>query len=678
MVQRSYSLLRKNENSCQGKTATGFSTETAPSHQDDSSDSFGTLKKSLEKCKKVSTNKRVVRIKKFSPRKTDGANVFGKLSDKDPMWYPDIREVPKIDNDQTDDSTMVRNISRWYRDPTAYLEKMKTLVKEKRLKDALDLFVEMKRNFVVPQKYHFTFMIGACGRAGYTEMAFKLLRQMTDRGMKPSPATLTGLFNSCGESPYPEYGLKKAKSLKEKIEIKNWEMNQITYHAMIKAFGRCGDIETAFQIVDEMAAADIKIDVSTYSFLLMSCVEDKKSGFTHAIEVWRKMKERKCMPNVFTCNLLLRAVRDCSIGPDEISCLLLQHWSNYLKRPYGFKRKEITFSEPKPILQIESSGKIENIEDLTSEVIDNTEKLLNSKTFEKKDSEQSTSHIIEAPDPSFSLQVTTVSPSVLGVRPEGSTDVLDLKAIKTPSDRMALLGGAKGFLEDMKKDEIKPSIKTFTLLLESLPPYFEIEEELITLLDIYNVSPDIGFFNILMKRRIFRHEGFAAKQVLELVSKWGLCPDVITFGVLATGCRTYSQALTYLNDLKNLGFCPNIEIAGALLANACTSFDLEYLQHILVLMQKQDIKPNERLLRKLDKTLQTAKKNIIDMEHGKKVHQCFKRENFSKLYKEFCEFYDTWLPSMKFENEENVWSQYKTEIVEKIVLEPCKILPRTE
>lgn len=71
---------------------------------------------------------------------------------------------------------------------------------------------------------------------------------MTDRAFKPTPATLTGLFNSCAESPYPEYGLKKARLLKEKIEMKNWNVNQITYHAMIKAFGKCGDLQTAFKV----------------------------------------------------------------------------------------------------------------------------------------------------------------------------------------------------------------------------------------------------------------------------------------------------------------------------------------------------------------------------------------------------------------------------------------------
>lgn len=58
----------------------------------------------------------------------------------------------------------------------------------------------------------------------------------------------------------------------------------------------------------------------------------------------------------------------------------------------------------------------------------------------------------------------------------------------------------------MKKNNVKPDIKTFSLLLECLPPSILEEEELIKLLDVYKVKPDVGFFNILIKRRSFRFD----------------------------------------------------------------------------------------------------------------------------------------------------------------------------
>ncbi|GFR14731.1 pentatricopeptide repeat-containing protein 1, mitochondrial [Trichonephila clavata] len=464
------------------------STSKSDSENVDKGDIFGSLRKPLEKTKIKSnakfTNDKNVKVVRIRNRpKFDSSNdpdVFGNLSNKNPIWYSDISEDSAVDNDLSDDSTIIRNISKQYKDPNEYLQKMKSLVSEKRIKEALELFIDMRRNFVKPLHAHYTFMIGACGKFGFTEMAFKLLRQMTDRGFRPTSATLTGLFNSCAESPFPDHGLAKAKFLKEKIKSKNWQLNQITYHSMIKAFGKCGDIQTAFEIVDEMAKAEIKIDASTYCFLLMSCIANKEAGFTHAIEVWRKMKERRCSPNLFTFNLLLRAVRDCDVGPKEISCLLLQHWSNYSRRPYGFKVKEalpkenILLLENIEINQINSNSQVS--------VNDQTEKGHLTGDFSVSgmghDAKKSNKHIEQDSDyhlsetKSIFLQnkaetsminkIGNEVPSVLHARPINCTEVMDIGDIKTPCDRLALIGGAENILIDMKK------IKSSLILKHSL------------------------------------------------------------------------------------------------------------------------------------------------------------------------------------------------------------------
>ena len=54
---------------------------------------------------------------------------------------------------------------------------------------------------------------------------------------------------------------------------------------MIKAFGRCGDIVTAFSIVDEMIDARLRIDNKVFSMLLQACISDKEAGLRHAIQV---------------------------------------------------------------------------------------------------------------------------------------------------------------------------------------------------------------------------------------------------------------------------------------------------------------------------------------------------------------------------------------------------------
>ncbi|GFW39176.1 pentatricopeptide repeat-containing protein 1, mitochondrial [Trichonephila clavipes] len=161
------------------------STSKSDSENVDSRDIFGSLRKPLEKTKIrhnakfcSDTNVKVVRVK--NRPKLDLSNdpdVFGNLSNKNPIWYSDISEDSAVDNNLSDDSTIIRNISKQYKDPKEYLQKMKYLVSEKKIKEALELFIDMRKNFVKPLHAHYTFMIGACGRFGFTEMAFKLLRQ---------------------------------------------------------------------------------------------------------------------------------------------------------------------------------------------------------------------------------------------------------------------------------------------------------------------------------------------------------------------------------------------------------------------------------------------------------------------------------------------------------------------
>jgi pentatricopeptide repeat domain-containing protein 1 len=54
---------------------------------------------------------------------------------------------------------------------------------------------------------------------------------------------------------------------------------------LISAFGRCGDLSTAFALVDEMAEKKVTISDETFNFLMQACISDKEAGFRHALLV---------------------------------------------------------------------------------------------------------------------------------------------------------------------------------------------------------------------------------------------------------------------------------------------------------------------------------------------------------------------------------------------------------
>lgn len=106
-------------------------------------------------------------------------------------------------------------------------------------------------------------------------------------GIKPKPTTFTSLFNACANSPWKEDGLQRAFNLRQLVQEQDMELNIASYNAMVKAFAMCGDLVTAFAVVDEMIAANVKPDGATFSALLMVAVSDKPAGFRLAIEVYR-------------------------------------------------------------------------------------------------------------------------------------------------------------------------------------------------------------------------------------------------------------------------------------------------------------------------------------------------------------------------------------------------------
>ena len=158
---------------------------------------------------------------------------------------------------------------------------IKNHLKANRLKDALTILETrmLKEDRVKPDSYVYNLLISGCAKAGYTRKAFSLFTRMRNRGLNPSGGIYTSLFIACANAPSAVDGLGRANHLRETMLEKGYEPNVKNYNAMIKAFGRCGDIKTAFQLVDEMVERKIKIGADTFNFLLQACASDVEYGF---------------------------------------------------------------------------------------------------------------------------------------------------------------------------------------------------------------------------------------------------------------------------------------------------------------------------------------------------------------------------------------------------------------
>lgn len=580
------------------------------------------------------------------------ADTFGTLADGSEPLRTGAELLPEDDDD--DPSVLVHLERSPIRD---YEKQIKTLVGERKIKEALNLFFEIQKAYGVrPTHSMYTMLIGGCGRVGYTKMAFKLFKNMRDRAMDPTPAVLTGLFNSCAEAPFRELGLEKAQLLYDRIQLKGWLPSNITYHAMIKAFGRCGDIEMAFKIMDEMAAQKHAITTETFAFLLMACVSDKQAGFTLGLKVMRQMLWRKIRPSVYCYNLFLRTVRECGVGPPELFQELLDSAKPKPKLAHG--RTDGAKKDPKAeMLRIEAR----EVGDDGSPTVADERVVAEEVAFVE---EPPLKH--EAPTSATSSSLA-VLPNLLSPTFKHKGDIVGLTEVTEAHQRLMVCGGVPGIMDHLRDMCVRPDAKTITLLLDCLPADCTSEAELVAEADKMGVALDVDFFNMLIKRRALRGDKEQARSVLDLISSRGLHPDVITFGVMALSVHSKKEGREFLSSMREAGLRVNEETWGTLVNNACFRFNFWFLLDLMRFAQREGIAVSTTALSSIGKANNKMRQMLLKKEKG--ITSRFVTEGSESGYAEFSRVYDDWLKTVKMDLPKHPWEQYEPENMRKSVAE---------
>lgn len=438
-----------------------------------------------------------------------------------------------------------------------YADMIKDHLKNHRLKEALDVLeVRMiEEDRVKPENYIYNLLIDGCAKVGYSKKAFNLFTRMRQRGLKVTGATYTSLFNACANGPWPLDGLNKANRLREVLLEKGHEPNASTYNAMIKAYGRCKDLKTAFLIVDEMTDKKFNIEVETFNFLLQACASDKEFGFRHALLVWHKMYRRHLKPDIYSFNLLLRCCRDTNFGDVESMEQVLQ------------------------TIMLSNSDATTN-EQIKLEAVntDDGAQLVNTSSRDVQSDTQ---------------------PNLLAPRPHLG-NLISLSEVSKPEDKLLLLGGFSGFMDTMSRFDVKPDLKTYTELVEVIPATYASEKRLLSKLKKHEIKCDVDFFNVLMKKRSMRFDYNGAREVLEMIDRVNLEPDIVTYGVLALGCQSQEEAQGLIQEMDRKGIKMNIQILGAMLKSGCVNRNFDYIIEVLSIIKELKLKPNDRILASLD------------------------------------------------------------------------------
>ncbi|XP_012878867.1 PREDICTED: pentatricopeptide repeat-containing protein 1, mitochondrial [Dipodomys ordii] len=606
----------------------------------------------------------------LTPQEEEEEESFGTLSDKYSSrrifqkstaelynWQLREQNMEEDEEEETEPKAWQgrRNTPYWY-----FLQ-CKRLIKEGQLANALDLFERqmLKEERLQPLEYNYTVLIGGCGRVGYLKKAFRLYNDMKKRQLEPSDATYTALFNVCAESPWKDSALQSALKLRQQLQARNFQLNLKTYHALLKVAARCADLRMCLDVFKEIVHKGHLVTAETFSFLLMGCIQDKKTGFRYALQVWRQMLSLGIKPNQYGYNLLLGAARDCGLGDLELASRLLlrpQEGTVLLQPPTGRRRvgRKGQFKLGDGMaarLHVEALEKELFLE--PSQALEGPPKPLDARVPSKAQPEmemeaQADHSAALAP---LALRPPPMEPEVnLLALGAVSPTVVSFGKVATPADRLALMGGLEGFLGKMAEHGIQPDIKTFTLLAEVVEPGSPAEASLLTSLDTHQVEADVTFYNTLMRKKSKSGDLEGAKALLPILAKRGIVPDLRTFCNLAIGCRQHKDGLQLLADMKRSQVTPNTHIYSTLINAAVKKLDYAYLIDILKDMRQSGVPVNEVIIHQLEFAAQYPPN--FDRYKGKNTY-LEKIDGFRAYYKQ-------WLKVMPAEAAPHPWQKFRT------------------
>ena len=572
------------------------------------------------------------------------------LGVEDKVLFHDYDFQPEDQDEQDKHEAKIADVLR--PGPEDYLKRINHLIhKKKDLRSALAVLPEMKEERVKPLQPHFRILIYACAKAGHTAKAFELYRQFRLRALPRHVGIYVDLFESCALGSNMKLGLDNATWLRKKLAEDHFIPSVVLYHTMIKAFGRCGDLETAFELVDEMSGNGQRPTTETMAHLLQGCLSDQSNGFRHALLVWRRMRRRQIRPNLFTYNLMLRAAAGCKLGnlshtQDILQACLPVDSKGKLILPTVFvhaRGKGVLGGQDTPVKPSQHGNAVG--------VVDNEERGIEVLSIKER---MDILGVVESEEERSEKNLLVKRPNV--------SNVVSLAPEDTAENRLALMGGTEGFLQIMAKDRVTPDIKTLSFLLAAAPNTREVEAEVLSLITTLSITPTVSFFNQMIKARVQRRDFALGRATLDEMNKHGLTPDVQTFGVLAMCCRDSKECIQFLSELEALGATLNNEILGALVGSLAYAHDPIGVMRMMQAGERHGLRPSPRFIHIVEKFFQHYRGMVKQGERGERLPWRVEREAEAgwQNWTQFSHFYKQWLMRVKPDLTTDPMEQYES------------------
>ncbi|KAK8358767.1 hypothetical protein V6Z12_A04G045600 [Gossypium hirsutum] len=167
------------------------------------------------------------------------------------------------------------------------------------LKEALNLFTELKVKGIRPDVVAYSCLIHGMCNLGQLEEAPRLLNEMVDNNISLNIVTYTILIGALCKKRM----ISKAVEIVDTMRKQGIEPNVVTYSTLVDAHCKEGRVSEAEDFVDAMIKRGIEPNVVTYNALINGhCLQNKMDK---ARRVFNLMIEKGCAPDIVTYSTMI-------------------------------------------------------------------------------------------------------------------------------------------------------------------------------------------------------------------------------------------------------------------------------------------------------------------------------------------------------------------------------------